>query len=154
MHRALHPRVARTGEVTRNRDRSARRAWRERQQVLRGNGDSDLQRRFADRAAARAAGIPSVQEVAIDLHLSPRRLRQLCTGWFGFPPKVILEISACESIAQQLLETDAPLKDIALGKGFREPAAFNRFFKRVTGESPGRYRASRASRTPPGKPCT
>ena len=73
------------------------------------------------------------------------RVRALTRG----PPKVILEISACESIAQQLLETDAPLKDIALGKGFREPAAFNRFFKRITGESPGRYRASRASRTPP-----
>jgi AraC-like DNA-binding protein len=84
-----------------------------------------------------------VQEVAIDLHLSPRRLRQLCTGWFGFPPKVILEVTACDSIAQELLETDSPLNEIALRQGFREPAAFNRFFKRVTGESPGRYRTSR-----------
>ena len=140
--------MASNSEVTRNEDRSAQRAWREREQVLGGSVDGDLQRRFSDRAAARAAGIPSVQEVAIDLHLSPRRLRQLCMGWFGFPPKVILEVTACETIARELLETGLPLKEIARRQGFREAAAFNRFFKRVTGESPGTYRARRTPRTP------
>jgi AraC family transcriptional activator of pobA len=31
---------------------------------------------------------------------------------------------------------------VAYSLGFREPAYFNRFFKRVTGQSPGAYRRS------------
>jgi len=152
MHHALLPVVAEGTGGSRNVDLPLRRAWRERQRLLQGAADDDLQRRFVGCAARRTEGSLSVEEVAIDLHVSPRRLRQLCTHWFGFPPKIILEIAACETIAQELLETRLPLSDIARRQGFREQAAFNRFFKRVTGESPGSYRASRSPRDPPDRP--
>ncbi len=47
-----------------------------------------------------------------------------------------------EFACHQLSATDAPLVDIALAAGFSHQAHFSRTFKRLTGMTPARYRAS------------
>jgi AraC family transcriptional activator of pobA len=38
------------------------------------------------------------------------------------------------------LQLDLPVEQIGYGRGFRDPAYFNRFFRKYSGASPGNYR--------------
>jgi len=50
--------------------------------------------------------------------------------------------AACTAVA----DTDDTFVDIAQRLGFSEASAFNRAFKRWTGQSPGEWRATQQSR--------
>jgi AraC-like DNA-binding protein len=52
----------------------------------------------------------------------------------------------------RLRETAQPVEQIGYGLGFRDPSYFNRFFRRLSGLSPGAYR--KASRIGPAREAT
>lgn len=98
-----------------------------------------LQRCFAQPGHLAAA--PSLQAVARSLHVSPRtlirRLRAVGTTFHG-------ELEATRrNRALLLLGTSAaPVAEIASALGFADAASFCKAFRRWTGTTPGRYRAS------------
>jgi AraC family transcriptional regulator, transcriptional activator of pobA len=50
-----------------------------------------------------------------------------------------------EEARLRLENTEFPVEQIAYGLGFRDPGYFNRFFKRLTGITPGAYRQTIAT---------
>jgi AraC-like DNA-binding protein len=60
---------------------------------------------------------------------------------FGTPPHRYLLQRRIERAMQRLSTTDSPVVDVALEVGFGSASAFCAAFKRVTGMTPGTYRA-------------
>jgi len=86
--------------------------------------------------------LPTLEEVADQLHLAPRtlirRLRHLGTNYLAITDEFL------RTRAQELLANDGiTIKEVAAALGFDNPANFGKAFKRWFGVSPGRYRAER-----------
>jgi AraC-like DNA-binding protein len=60
----------------------------------------------------------------------------------GYRPHDYLLYQRIESAKTMLSSTDTPLAEIALNVGFQAQAHFSTVFKRLTGETPGRWRFS------------
>lgn len=86
-------------------------------------------------------GVPSLSSVASALAMSARTLqRRLSEGEHSFQSLVD---DARRDLAKTLLrETDYSLAEVAFLTGFSEQSAFNRAFKRWSGETPRSYRLS------------
>ncbi|MBV8805535.1 MAG: helix-turn-helix transcriptional regulator [Sinobacteraceae bacterium] len=102
----------------------------------------------------------------IDAHISdPIVVADLCTlvglgEWrftrsfkrtFGMPPHAFVVRRRLELATQHMLQTDAPLSDIALQCGFTDQAHFGNRFREATGLTPAAWRRSywtRDSRPP------
>lgn len=70
---------------------------------------------------------------------------------FGITPRAFLVRRRLELAAQHMLQTDAPLSDIALECGFTDQAHFGNRFREATGLTPAAWRRScwtRDSRPP------
>jgi AraC family transcriptional regulator len=68
----------------------------------------------------------------------------------GYRPHDYLLYQRIESAKAMLSSTDMPLAEIALNVGFQAQAHFSTVFKRLTGETPARWRRSvRSDRQPP-----
>jgi AraC family transcriptional regulator len=75
----------------------------------------------------------------------------------GYRPHDYLLYQRIESAKTILSNTDMPLAEIALTVGFHAQAHFSTVFKRLTGETPARWRSSVKSDRPPetfGRPST
>lgn len=87
----------------------------------------------------RTRPLPRLDEVAAELHLSPRtlirRLRRLSTHYQAVVDE-FLSTRACELLANDSLT----VKAVADALGFDNPANFGKAFKRWRGVSPGAYR--------------
>ena len=99
--------------------------------------------RYYERAD-RTRPLPRLEEVAEELHLSPRtlirRLRALATSYQVLVDE-FLSARACELLANDGIT----IKVVADTLGFDNPANFGKAFKRWHGLSPGAYRRSRLS---------
>ena len=62
---------------------------------------------------------------------------------FGIPPHAFVLRRRLELAARYMLETDAPLSDIALQCGFTDQAHLGNRFREATGLSPGAWRRQR-----------
>ena len=89
-------------------------------------------RQYAD---ALAVSVPRLNRVCLEF--SNRTVTQLVHD------RVILEAR------RQLIYTSAPVEWIAFELGFTDPGYFNRFFKRVTGFTPGVFRKAREASLQP-----
>lgn len=90
--------------------------------------------------------LPTLEDVADQLHLAPRtlirRLSKLGTNYLAITDEFL------RTRAQELLANDGvTIKEVAASLGFDNPANFGKAFKRWFGVSPGRYRDERQLKT-------
>jgi AraC family transcriptional activator of pobA len=85
----------------------------------------------------------TVGRIADALGISTDRLTDLCRRTRGQSPKEIIDARTVVEARLLLRNSTASIDQIAHELGFSSAAQFNRFFRRVTGEPPGRYRQAR-----------
>lgn len=105
-------------------------------------GDSDRSARLAVRYIHDNLSNPdlSVSEVAAHLHVSPRHLARLLHAFTGVAPGTYIAQARWDRAAVLLVQTDTPLKQVALQSGYRDVQHFTRAFGRVGGVTPGVFR--------------
>jgi len=83
--------------------------------------------------------LPTIQAIAHKLTISVRQLqRELKTEGTSF--QKLLDKTRQELAVRHLKNPMTPINDIAFLLGFSDPSAFNRAFKRWTGNTPRSYR--------------
>lgn len=108
-------------------------AWRAVAEVLL-QMQLDLDRAWTLEHAARIAGY------------DPHHLAHMFTAVVGDPPLRYLRRLRLERAAQQLLEHEQPMVDVAHGAGYRSSEAFARAFRKATGVSPRSFCEGHPSR--------
>lgn len=84
-------------------------------------------------------GVPGLPQVAAALHLSPRSLQRLLQDQ-GLSFTQLVESVRRELAERYLAEPALDLTDLAFLLGYSEQSAFQRAFKRWTGQTPGEFR--------------
>ncbi|MCC5857171.1 MAG: AraC family transcriptional regulator [Ectothiorhodospiraceae bacterium] len=96
-----------------------------------------------------AGRLPSLEEVAEDLRMTPqtlrRRLREEGEGY-----QTIKDEVRRDAAVDLLARPDLSLMEIANRTGFSEPSTFHRAFKKWTGLAPGEYRQTVLESAGPG----
>lgn len=83
--------------------------------------------------------LPSIKVIAHSLAISVRQLQRELQAE-GRSYQQILDETRKELALRHLKNPDTPIYDVAFLLGFSEPSAFNRAFKRWTGQTPRNYR--------------
>jgi AraC family transcriptional activator of pobA len=81
-----------------------------------------------------------VARYAAALGVTPDRLHAHCQREKGCGPRAIIHERLVREACTRLQQLDLPVEQIGYGLGFRDPAYFNRFFRKYRGEAPGSYR--------------
>ena len=81
-----------------------------------------------------------VQQYAVALHISVSSLNRLCNEAVGITAKDIIQDRVLVEAKRKLIYTRNTLDQTAYTLGFKDPAYFSRFFKRLEGVSPSEYR--------------
>ena len=89
---------------------------------------------------------PSVATLAQPLGITPTQLNRLCQRELGCTALALLHQRVLLEAKRELGYTTLPIRQIADGLGFADPAYFTRFFQRLTGLSPSRWREGRDNR--------
>lgn len=115
---------------------------------LRGAGATTLQR-FRQLVELHYRENLRIDEFASMLGVTRAHLHDACLRATSRTPLALVHDRLLEEARLRLEQTDLPVEQIAYGLGFRDAAYFNRFFKRLTGTTPGAYRTelSRSVRT-------
>lgn len=82
----------------------------------------------------------SVGRYAQHLNLSESRLNRLCEKRFGRTAFAMIQERLLLEAQRRLIYTGVPVSQLAYELGFSDPPYFCRFFKRLTGHSPGTFR--------------
>lgn len=100
-----------------------------------------VQERF-DEAYERLSGdtIPTVQEMADKLHVTPRYLSDALKAETGKTAKEYLHLQLIDKAKNRLLESNDSVATVAYALGFEYPQYFSRLFKQKTGMTPTEYR--------------
>ncbi len=101
--------------------------------------ESKLRQHFEDQVNLES-GLPSVNHLASELHLSPKYLSDLLKSLTGKTTQEHIHYQLIEKAKLNLLASDAPVADIAYALGFDYPQYFSRLFKQKTGMSPTTFR--------------
>lgn len=91
--------------------------------------------------------------VASLARVNGRRLQAFSLAFsraLGMSPKAYIDRRLNEEIIRRLVSTDAPVKAIAAEVGFADEYLFNRFFSRMNGIPPSRYRRQFLGGSTPG----
>ena len=78
------------------------------------------------------------------LGVTRAHLHDTCLKAFGRTPLALIHARLIDEAGRRLSHTALPVEQIAYSLGFRDPAYFNRFFKRLTGSTPGNFRRQAA----------
>jgi AraC family transcriptional activator of pobA len=81
------------------------------------------------------------------LGISPTHLNRLCRLHFGESAQALVDRKLVSAARRDLVFSPFPAKDVAFALGFADPAYFSRFFRKKTGMTPGRYRATQRGRS-------
>lgn len=87
-------------------------------------------------------GVPTVSYFAEKANLSPGYFSDLVRKETGLTPKDMITHHIVAHAKQMLIGTGDDVAQIAYSLGFEYPAHFTRMFKRITGESPTKFRAA------------
>ena len=94
-----------------------------------------------------------IDEFADRLGVTRAHLHDSCLRAAGRTPLALLHDRLLEEARARLEQTDLTVEQVGYGIGFRDPAYFSRFFKRLIGQSPGAYRrGAAAARARPAAP--
>lgn len=93
-------------------------------------------------AAVPKEGLPSVQDIAIALHVSPNYLSGLLKVLTGQSTQQHIHNKLIEKAKEQLSTTDLSVSEIAYELGFEHPQSFSKLFKTKTSFSPLQFRQS------------
>jgi len=87
-------------------------------------------------------GLPSVQWVADELHVSPNYLSRLLKTLTGQSTQQMIHDKLIEKAKEKLSVTDLSVSEIAYELGFEHPQSFTKLFKSKTNLSPVEFRSS------------
>jgi AraC family transcriptional regulator len=88
----------------------------------------------------RAIEAPRLSEIAAAVGVHPGHLSREFRRFFGVVPGEYVRQLRIDLAARKLVESDAPIAEIALATGFADQAHFARVFRRATGHSPREHR--------------
>ncbi|MDQ0395742.1 helix-turn-helix transcriptional regulator [Labrys monachus] len=95
----------------------------------------------------------SVDEYSDRLGVTRAHLHDACLRATRETPLALIHVRLLEEAQSRLEQTDLSVEQIGYSLGFRDPSYFNRFFKRLSGVTPGVYRqrgpVARTTREPP-----
>ena len=100
-------------------------------------------KRVLDFVADRFDGPITIDDMARVAGLSPAYFSRLFKDVLGDSPYQFVMDYRVEQAKRMLNEPGRPMIDIALACGFADQAHFSRIFKRLTGKTPGAFRAAR-----------
>lgn len=83
-----------------------------------------------------------IDAFAARLGVTRAHLHDACLRAFDRTPLALLHDRLLAEARLRLEQTDLSVEQIGYGIGFRDPGYFNRFFKRMEGQTPGAYRRS------------
>jgi len=89
---------------------------------------------------------PSLEDVAVNLAVSPFHLQRVFTRWAGISPKRFLQYLTLEH-AKELLAESRPVLDAAYDAGLSGPSRLHDLFVSVDAVTPGEYKAQGAGLT-------
>ncbi len=102
--------------------------------------------RWVDRALeivrAEFARPLTVTSLAAEVGVEPARLARAFRRFHGRSIGAAVRRLRVEAACERLRDADVPLTDVAAATGFADQSHLTRVFKRLTGSSPGAYRAS------------
>ncbi|MEL6254527.1 MAG: helix-turn-helix domain-containing protein [Bacteroidota bacterium] len=117
-----------------------------RQFITRNDADSDFLTRFekilnqnSSLEQLESKGIPSVKEIAYQMHLSPSYLSDALRSASGLSAQKHIHLRLLSLAKEQLLHKDQAVSEVAYKLGFESPSYFSRLFKKVEGVSPSEY---------------
>ena len=90
---------------------------------------------------------PPLAFYAQKLGISPTHLNRLSRLHFGESVQALVDRKLVSAARRELMFSPFPAKAVAFALGFSDPAYFNRFFRKNTGTTPGRYRATQRVRS-------
>lgn len=85
----------------------------------------------------------SMADYARALMITERSLRRLCTDLTGRTPAQIIQHRILVEAKRSLIYTEKTVAETGYELGFDDPAYFTRFFTRIEGETPTRFRRMR-----------
>ena len=88
------------------------------------------------------SGVPTVEEVAAALHVTPNYLSGLLHNLTGRSTQDHIHERLIASAKTTLSTTQLPVSEIAYALGFRHPQSFSKLFRAKTGQSPTDFRAA------------
>ena len=93
-----------------------------------------------------------VAQYARTLGVTPDRLHAVCRHVLGRSPRTLLNQRLLHEALVRLERSAITVKQLAHSLGFRDAAYFNRFFARLMGTPPARYRRDKMRRGAAGRP--
>ncbi|MBV7531363.1 AraC family transcriptional regulator [Chitinophaga sp. sic0106] len=97
---------------------------------------------YFNTALALNKGLPGVQYLADQLHLSPHYLSDMLRSLTGQNAQQHIHNRVIEKAKEALSTTNLTVGEIAWSLGFEHSQSFNRFFKQKTNSSPSAFRRS------------
>lgn len=96
--------------------------------------------RFIFLIAAKYKEVKSVEGYASMLGVTAKHLNSICRSQTGSSAKSVIDNTIISHIKSELSSTDKTISEISFSIGFDEPTEMCRFFRRIEGTSPGRWR--------------
>lgn len=97
---------------------------------------------YFDKEDLLSKGLPSVQYLADQLHLSGKYLSSLLKQLTGQTAQQLIHEKLIERAKEKLSTTDLSVSEIAYALGFEHPQSFSKLFKSKTKQSPLEFRQS------------
>lgn len=97
---------------------------------------------YFDRDDVMEDGLPSVQEIAQHLNLTPDYLSSMLKSLTGQTTQQHIHQKIIEKAKVKLSTSDLSVSEIAFGLGFEHPQSFSKLFKNKTQQTPKEFRES------------
>ena len=110
--------------------------------------DAHLLQRFRQLVEGHFREHWAVARYAEALGITHDRLHAICTRQLGRAPKALIAERLAREAAMALERSSLSIEQLSNALGFRDPAHFSHFHKRMTGLAPGRFRKMMGAATP------